>query len=126
MIKKIILFMILCVSSFAFKISSTNFDKEMGIGESKSEVYTIYNKKNYPLRYKASIEKNPTNIKVEPKNILIPANSSKDIEVSVVGDKVGEQRYFLLLEEEALNLENSGTQAKLKMKYRIEHKYRVK
>lgn len=126
MLKKIVFFLILSVASFAFKIDSLDFDKTIAIDEKATQVYTLTNNKNYPLRYQLSIEESDKNISVTPKTLLIPAHSEKKFSVAVTGASKGEKHYFLILEEEGVNLENKGSYAKLKMKYRIEHKYWVK
>lgn len=126
MLKKIIFFLILNVGAFAFKIDNLDFDGTMGIGSKESKSYVLTNTKNFPLRYRLNIEGNPENIVVSPKTIIVPPHSEKSFSIVVTGKKEGENHYFLILEEEGLNLENKGSFAKLKMKYRIEQKYWVK
>lgn len=125
MIKKTLLFMILSMSIFALRTSDINMDIKVKEGEKGSKIFILENAKEYPLRYRLSIENDVYGVKVTPNTLLIPAFSSKSFEVLVDGDTQGEKSYFLILEEEILNLKSEGSNAKIKMKYRIEQKYVV-
>lgn len=125
MIKKTLLFLILSMSIFALRTSDINMDIKVKEGEKGSKTFILENAKEYPLRYRLSIENDVYGVKVTPNTLLIPAFSSKSFEVLVDGDTQGEKSYFLILEEEILNLKSEGSNAKIKMKYRIEQKYVV-
>lgn len=125
MIKKILLFFILSFSMFALKINDTDMDVSIKMGEKREKTFTLTNDKSYPLRYKLSIENNIKGVSVTPKTLVIPAFEKKEFKVSVFGDKKGEKKYFLVLEENGLNLDKKGSSAKIKMKYRIKQKYGV-
>lgn len=117
--------MILSMSIFALRTSDINMDIKVKEGEKGSKTFILENAKEYPLRYRLSIENDVYGVKVTPNTLLIPAFSSKSFEVLVDGDTQGEKSYFLILEEEILNLKSEGSNAKIKMKYRIEQKYVV-
>lgn len=125
MLKKILLFLILSFSAFALKIDDVDMNKTVKVGERASKTFKLSNDKKYPLRYRLSIENNVKGVKVIPSTLLIPAFSEKSFKVSVEGINKGEKVYFLVLDEEPINLQTEGSSAKIKMKYRIEQKYTV-
>ena len=125
MLKKILLFLILSFSAFALKIDDVDMNKTVKVGERASKTFKLSNSKKYPLRYRLSIENNVKGVKVIPSTLLIPAFSEKSFKVSVEGINKGEKVYFLVLDEEPINLQTEGSSAKIKMKYRIEQKYMV-
>lgn len=125
MLKKILLFLILSFSAFALKIDDVDMNKTVKVGERASKTFKLSNDKKYPLRYRLSIENNVKGVKVIPSTLLIPAFSEKSFKVSVEGINKGEKVYFLVLDEEPINLQTEGSSAKIKMKYRIEQKYMV-
>lgn len=125
MIKKILLFLIFSLSIFALKSPDIDMDISVKVGEKREKKFTLINDKSYPLRYKLSIANGSGVESVTPATLLIPAFERKDFKVSVVGKNKGEKKYKLILEEDALNLNQGGSSAKIKMKYRIEQKYVV-
>lgn len=125
MIKKILLFLILSLSTFALKSPDVDMNVSVKVGEKREKKFTLINDKSYPLRYKLSIANGSGAESVTPTTLLIPAFEKKDFQVSVIGKSKGEKKYKLILEEDALNLNQGGSSAKIKMKYRIEQKYVV-
>lgn len=125
MIKKILLFLILSLSTFALKSPDVDMNVSVKVGERREKKFTLINDKSYPLRYKLSIADGSGAESVTPTTLLIPAFEKKDFQVSVIGKSKGEKKYKLILEEDALNLNQGGSSAKIKMKYRIEQKYVV-
>lgn len=122
----LLIFLILSVCSFSLKIDSVDFDKEISIGGIATKEFTLQNPNDTHVQYQLEIEKKPKNIKVEPSNFIIPPFESKKFRITVVGDKVGKNSYFLVLKENKLNIDEEVTQVKVKMNYRIEQKYIVK
>ena len=125
MIKKIIFFMILSVSTFALRINDTDLDLKVKLGERKVKEFILKNDNNYILRYKISLMENSEEVSVSPSTLLIPAFEEKKIKIVVRGMIKGEKKYKLILEEDKLDLKTKGSSAKIKMKYRIEQKYVV-
>lgn len=125
MLKKFLLMMLLSVSTFAFRISDTDLDLKVKVKEKKEKEFTLKNDSNYILRYELSLEDNTNEVKVIPSTLLVPAFGEKSFRVLVRGETQGEKKYFLILDENPINLEKKGSTAKVKMKYRIEQKYVV-
>lgn len=128
MLKKIgmiLVFLVLSVCSFGLKIDSVDFDEKIKVGESVTKEFTLLNSNDTHIQYMLEVEGKPKNIKVEPSNIVIPPFESKKFKITVVGDKIGENSYFLVLRENKLNIDEKVTQVKVKMNYRIEQKYIV-
>lgn len=125
MVKKIFLFMMLSISVFAFRISETDLDLKVSVNEKKEKEFTLKNDNNYILRYELSLEDSTNEVKVIPSTLLVPAYGEKSFRVLVRGESKGEKRFFLVLDENPISLEQKGSTAKVKMKYRIEQKYVV-
>lgn len=125
MIKGIILFMVLSISTFAFRISDTKLDLKVKVGEKKEKTFILKNDNKYSLRYKLGLENNVKGVMITPTTILIPAYGQKEFKVSVEGISKGEKRYKLILDEDVIGVRTQGSSAKIKMKYRIAQKYIV-
>lgn len=117
--------MMFSISVFAFRISETDLDLKVGVNEKQEKEFTLKNDSNYILRYELSLEDSTNEVKVIPSTLLIPAFGEKSFRVLVRGANKGEKRFFLVLDENPISLEQKGSIAKVKMKYRIEQKYVV-
>lgn len=125
MIKKIILFVILSFSTFAFKIDEVKFDKIVPLGKSVIKEFTLENTKDKGVRYMLSIEDNKKNISVTPTKIILQGKEKGKFRVTVKGEQKGKGEYFLVIDEKYLDLNKESTQMKINMKYRIKQKYTV-
>lgn len=125
MIKKIILFVILSFSTFAFKIDEVKFDKIVPLGKSVTKEFTLENTKDKGVRYMLSIEGNKKNISVTPTKIILQGKEKGKFKVTVKGEPKGKGEYFLVIDEKYLDLNKESTQMKINMKYRIKQKYTV-
>lgn len=122
---KLLLFLLLNLSTFAFKINSLDFNKNIKIGDYGEKEYKIINTTTTPIKYTLDIENSLNNINITPKTFIIPEGKTKNFKIIVNGIKKGNYTYFLTILEETLNLNLNTNNAKIKMKYRIEHKYSV-
>lgn len=113
------------ISVFAIKIDETKFDKKVILGSSTSKKFTLTNNKDKVIRYNLSVEGDKKNISVEPKRLLIGSGESKSFTVKVSGDKQGKASYYLVVDEDIIDLKPEANQMKIKMKYRFKQNYEV-
>lgn len=121
----ITLFFIFSTLIMGLKIDDVDFNQEIFLGEVATKEFFLENKKTETLRYKFSIEETDENVHVRPTVLILKPGDRKSFKVIAEGNKTGEYRYFLVLQEEVINLEKSKKEMRVKMKYRLKQKYNV-
>lgn len=121
----IILFFVFSTFSMGLKIDDVDFDQEMVLGEKATKEFFLENKKNEIPRYKLGIEEREKSVSVKPQVLILRPGDRKSFKVTAQGKRQGEYRYFLILQEEMIDLEKNKKDVKIKTKYRIRQKYNV-
>lgn len=121
--KKMMMFIICFTSAFSFSINELEFDKELKKNQVISKKFSIENNTLEDRHYIFSIEGDDS-VRVTPKIIKLSKLKSRDIEVTVKGDKkLGEHKYFLVIQEKVDLKDKEGLGINKKIK--IEQKYKI-
>lgn len=126
-LKKILLFLIIGVTTFSIKLDEIKFNKVVKKGESVEKTFTLTNNKEAVVKYSLSIEEaeKNKNIEVTPKSILILPKQEKKFKIKVKGNELGEKSYYLNIRENSIDVKNQKNDLKVNMIYRFQQKYTV-
>ncbi|MGL4861577.1 MAG: hypothetical protein ACRC3I_03250 [Cetobacterium sp.] len=125
---KAIIFLLLNVVTYSFKMSNPTFDKRIIKGEKASKIYTIENNSSHKKIYELKFENESDLKRVTPSRFLLNPQEEKKILVEIGTNQkteIGNYEDLLIIKEKVINTEKNNSSTSINMTYRIKQKYVV-